>query len=292
MEDDRKVDAFRFLKRRAFKIWPAYYFFLLTAAAFHVRPLRSFFWQNFFNVQNYVPSTLYHTWSLAVEEHFYLLLAAVMALLVFMRWRPVVLFAGCVVTAFSVEACRAALILSHRPFYFYTHTRIDALLMGVTLAILCHFYPERFRTLGRQRVLLSLFILSALIVLYNDADPTRQPHEMTSPFLITIVDYASAALLLLLYRPARRHWMPYRVVARIGVCSYSIYLWHVSVVRPVDFIVGRVPASSAAIVSTFLPYFFAIAMGVAATKLIDLPFLRLRERMVPSLVPEPPIPVA
>jgi peptidoglycan/LPS O-acetylase OafA/YrhL len=286
------VDGFRFLKRRAFKIWPAYYFFLMTAAAFHVRPLRSFFWQNLINVQNYIPSSLSHTWSLAVEEHFYLSLAAVVALFAFMRWRPIVLLAGCVVTAFGVEACRAALIFSHRPFYFYTHTRIDALIMGVMLAILYHFYPEQFRMLARQRILLSLFVASAMVVLYNETDPTRQPHEMTSPFLITIVDYASAALLLLLYRPARRHWMPYRVVARIGVCSYGIYLWHVSVARPVDFVVGHLPASLAAVVSTFLPYVLAIALGVAATKLIDLPFLRLRERLVPSVVPEPPIPVA
>ena len=85
--------------------------------------------------------------------------------------------------------------------------------------------------------------------------------------------------------------MPYRVVARIGVCSYGIYLWHVSVARPVDFVVEHLPASMAAIVSTFLPYFFAIALGVATTKLIDVPFLRLRERLVPPLVPEPPIPV-
>lgn len=287
-----KVDALRFLKRRAFKIWPAYYAFLLTAAAFHVRPLRSFFWQNLINVQNYVPSTLYHTWSLAVEEHFYLSLAAIMGLFVFMRWRPVTLLAGCVVTVFCVEACRAALILSHRPFYFYTHTRIDALIMGVMLAILCHFYPEQFRMLGRQRLLLSLLVVSTLVVLYMDTDPTLPPHEMTSPFLITLVDYGSAALLLLLYHPTGRHGIPYRAVARIGVCSYGIYLWHVSVGRPVDFVVGHVPVPLAAVVSTFLPYFLAIALGTAATKLIDLPFLRLRERLVPSLIPEPPIPVA
>jgi peptidoglycan/LPS O-acetylase OafA/YrhL len=42
------VDAIRFLKRRAFRIWPAYYLFLFVAAIAHVRPLRSFFWQNVF----------------------------------------------------------------------------------------------------------------------------------------------------------------------------------------------------------------------------------------------------
>jgi peptidoglycan/LPS O-acetylase OafA/YrhL len=287
-----KIDSFRFLKRRAFKIWPAYYLFLLTAAAFHVRPLKSFFWQNLANIQNYVPSSLYHTWSLAVEEHFYLSLAAVMALFVMMRWRPFTLFAGCIVTALCVEALRAALILSHRQFFFYTHTRIDALIMGVMLAILRHFYPERFHMLQRQRILLCLLVAWAVVVLYLDTDATRAPQQMTSPFLITIVDYASAALLLLLYHPGTKHWMPYRVVARIGVFSYGIYLWHVSVERPVDFVVGRLPGPLAAVASTFLPYLLAIALGVFATKAVELPFLRLRERLVPATIPEPPVPVA
>jgi peptidoglycan/LPS O-acetylase OafA/YrhL len=286
-----RVDALRFLKRRAFKIWPAYYFFLMTATAFHVRPLREFFWQNLLNVQNYIPSSLSHTWSLAVEEHFYLSLAAVMALLVFMRWRPATLIAVCFATAFSVEALRAALIISHRPFYFYTHTRIDALLMGVMLAVLRHFYPERFHYLGKQRWFLVLLVALAAVFLYLETNPAQAPHEMTSPFLITTVDYASAALLLLLYRPGGKHWALYRVIARIGVCSYGIYLWHVSVERPVDFVVEHLPASMAAIASTLLPYLFAIALGVATTKAIDLPFLRLRDRIVPATIQEPPVPV-
>jgi hypothetical protein len=45
------------------------------------------------------------------------------------------------------------------------------------------------------------------------------------------------------------------------------------------------------VVSTLLPFALAIPLGIAATKLIELPFLRLRERMVPPPTPEPHIPV-
>ncbi len=287
-----RIDAWRFLKRRAFKIWPAYYFFLVTATAFHVRPLREFFWQNLLNVQNYFPSSLSHTWSLAVEEHFYIALAAVMGLFAFIRWRPATLFAGCFVTAVSVEALRAMLIIFHRPFYFYTHTRIDALLIGVMLAVLRHFYPERFHGLGRRRWLLILLVAMAAVALYAETDPARAPHEMTSPFLITIVDYGSAALLLLLYRPRTSHSVLYRIVARVGVYSYGIYLWHVSVERPVEFIAGHAPAFAGEVVSTILPYVFAIALGVATTRAIELPFMRLRDRILPPANYEPPVPVA
>jgi peptidoglycan/LPS O-acetylase OafA/YrhL len=287
-----KVDAFRFLKRRAFKIWPAYYSFLLVAAIVHVRPLKSFLWQNLLNIQNYIPTTLSHTWSLAVEEHFYLSLAALMALVSIKRWRPSTLLIGCVAAALVVETLRAALILAHHEFFFYTHARIDALLIGVSLAILRYFYPEWFAMLLRQRILLCLIVAAALVALYFNTNLTVEPQWMTSPYLITVVDYASAALLLLLYTPGKKHRMPYRCVARIGIFSYGIYLWHVSVVRVVDWVVQHAPRAIAPITSTILPYLLAIPLGIVATKLVELPFLRLRERVVPAAIPEPQIPVS
>jgi peptidoglycan/LPS O-acetylase OafA/YrhL len=110
--------------------------------------------------------------------------------------------------------------------------------------------------------------------------------------LLTFVDYASAALLLLLYRPARIHGRLYRLVARIGVFSYGIYLWHVSVERPVNWVVAHVPHTLHAVTSTFLPYALAIPLGILTTRLVEWPSLRLRERMAPARTPEAQIPVA
>src|SRR5262249_32608758 len=69
----------RFLVRRMFKLWPSYYlyliFLLLVAARGGLDPriLLPFF----VHVQNYhdgIIAIAPHTWSLAVEEHFYVLL--------------------------------------------------------------------------------------------------------------------------------------------------------------------------------------------------------------------------
>jgi peptidoglycan/LPS O-acetylase OafA/YrhL len=286
------VDPLRFLQRRAFKIWPAYYAFLLVAAIIHVRPLNSFFWQNLLSIQNYFPTSLAHTWSLAVEEHFYLALAATVALWTARRWQPVTLLTACLLMAILVEALRAILLMHGKPVYFYTHTRIDALLLGVGLAATRTFWPETFKTLQRQRGLLLLVLALGLWRLYVDRDAYPEPDALTSPFLITFVDYASAALLLLLYRPGSVHGLPYRLIARIGVFSYGIYLWHISVERPVDWAVAHVPHAFSAVTSTLLPYALAIPLGILMTKLVELPFMRLRERVVPSTIPEPQISVA
>ena len=281
------VDVWRFLKRRAFKIWPSYYLLILTAAVLHVRPLRSFLWQNAFNVQNYFPSTLAHTWSLAVEEHFYLGAAALIGLWSARRWSHRTLLCVCVCLAWSVEAARAHAALQHRHYYYFTHMRIDALLLGVLLATLQQFEPALFHRLREARLPLSLMVAAACVRLGYSAE------YRYSPFLVTIVDYGCAAALLLLSRPSgSARSLPYRAVARLGIFSYGIYLWHVSVLRPVDWSVAHVPRAFAAATSTLLPYVAATALGIVMTKAVEIPALRLRERFVPPRTPEPRLPNA
>jgi peptidoglycan/LPS O-acetylase OafA/YrhL len=295
------IEAGRFLKRRAFKIWPSYYLYLAVVAIFHVRPFAEFFWQNFFNVQNYWPTTLSHTWSLAVEEQFYLGLAALMALWTWCKWRPEALLITCLVAAVAVEIERAEMLMHWRVVYPYTHTRIDAMLLGVALAATRTFWPAWFAKLQSLRVLQLALVALALAMLYTASQSDVAPEMIFSPWLITAVDYGSVALLLLLYKPrgatamgnepSREHGWLYRRVARLGVFSYGVYLWHISVERPVDWSVEHSPRALAPAVSLVLPYLMAVVLGVIATKAIELPMLRLRERLVPSRVPEAQIPM-
>ncbi len=73
-EWDRKgaIDAKRFLIRRGLKIWPQYYVFLLVMLLTRHRTVHQLL-GNLLNIQNYLGGVA-HTWSLAVEEHAYLLL--------------------------------------------------------------------------------------------------------------------------------------------------------------------------------------------------------------------------
>lgn len=75
----------RFLARRGFKIYPAFYvmilFTLAVGSLFDQRlPLRDVLAELSFT-QNYFGGLWDHTWSLAVEEHFYIGIAALFALL-------------------------------------------------------------------------------------------------------------------------------------------------------------------------------------------------------------------
>ena len=138
-----------FYLRRVFRILPAAIFYLLVIAilaALHVIPVfpvdwfaSLFFFRNYamlFEYLNHSPLPLHwytgHFWSLSMEEHFYLVLPAV--LVVFKRTRRWVL-AG---MAVSVALWRMVLThVIHRDyqFNFRTDTHVDALLIPAMIAL-------------------------------------------------------------------------------------------------------------------------------------------------------------
>ncbi len=79
------VDLRRFFFRRGFKIYPSFWLLVLvTAIQAYLKtgrvPIVSLVTELLF-IQNYIPGLWEHTWSLAVEEHFYLILIGVFFLL-------------------------------------------------------------------------------------------------------------------------------------------------------------------------------------------------------------------
>jgi peptidoglycan/LPS O-acetylase OafA/YrhL len=151
----------RFYARRGFKIYPAFYAFLALYALLHAvagdRPLSAGAWlsEGLF-LQSYVPGVWGHTWSLAVEEHFYLVLPIV---LIALRLRPgearrnlmKVSLAGAVIAVVCL-AVRITQWQRHPVFDLYTHMypshlRIDALFGGVVLACLWQNHREWFLSL-------------------------------------------------------------------------------------------------------------------------------------------------
>jgi peptidoglycan/LPS O-acetylase OafA/YrhL len=139
-----RIDSKRFVIRRAFKIWPQYYFFLFTVVLTGHKKF-NVLWGNFLNIQNYVGG-IAHTWTLAVEEHAYLLLLAMLALAAHKRVSMRNLFIFIAFTALSVVIWRTILLARNVDVFTRTDTRIDGILYGLMLGIMYHYAPEVFRT--------------------------------------------------------------------------------------------------------------------------------------------------
>jgi peptidoglycan/LPS O-acetylase OafA/YrhL len=313
-----RIDVGRFLVRRGLKIYPPYFVFIAyliampAAKAFvgggdpwlTVAEEATRYWPNLLFVQNYVGhNPAGHTWTLAVEEHFYLMLPFVLVgLAAARRLRWLVPMCLVVVPALLLGV-RAISIWAGEPYAVKmaaTHLRLDALLFGVGIRAATQFLPERFEALRRWRVPL----VAAGVVLWLPnlfLDPSL-PIIGTVGLMCTFLG-AGAFLIATYHTHAADFGRSRPVVAAaasllgwIGVYSYAIYLWHVTAIGILEREVGlRVSAIFGTgsqmgwLVSVVLITAGAIIAGVTTARVVEWPVLRLRDRFFPSRSASPSV---
>ena len=252
------IDAPRFLIRRGLKLYPPYLAFIayLIAAPALGALLRGGdawgtataevgrYWPNLVFLQNYLGSPAGHTWTLGVEEHFYL--ALTLALVVLVR-------AGRVRWVLRLALIAAPLCLALRVLASATgdpagvamtgtHLRLDALLFGVALRAAAMYLPERFAAHAGGAFLSS----SAGSSCGRPTWWSRPASAAIRTVGLTATYLGAAAFLLAAYHTHAAdfgRWAPHArktatLVAWVGTYSYTIYLWHVTVLGSSGRVLG------------------------------------------------------
>ena len=277
-----KIDIKRFLIRRGLKIYPSFYLLIAAAAVLsfvkqspQLKTLvifSSIFAQNYYNGTAF--TILAHTWSLAVEEHFYLMLPFILLLLMTFRgsepFRPIP-----VIFVFVALSC-----LAFRCFWLSpgqearaTHMRLDSLFAGVTVGYLYHYEQRLFRKLSTGYSLLLGSILCLPAILLDHRNRLMQTIGLTSLL------FGFSLVLIWSVTRTPRSAIGRKVVggvARIGFYSYSIYLWHTVTA---EFLLSRIALSA---LNFWICLACTVAVGVAMGRLVETPYLALREKIAPS----------
>jgi peptidoglycan/LPS O-acetylase OafA/YrhL len=278
----------RFLLRRAMKIYPAFYVLLVFTVVqtglrrgwHEVAPSRLLAEALF--VQNYWQGLFQQTWSLAVEEHFYLLCAA---LLVALSRRAATAspfrHLPALTLLFGVGCLGARVFTAQRgPFTYLTHLypthlRLDALMFGVCLSYWFHFERARLSAwVGKWRPL--LLGAGLLLVLPPFCVPVEAPVVHTVG--LTSVFVGSGLIVLVAAEREIQPSLLVRFTAFLGASSYSIYLWHAFAQRAAEHLTGRLGFSPES-PQTFAVYLVgSLAGGVLMARLVEVPVLALRDR--------------
>jgi peptidoglycan/LPS O-acetylase OafA/YrhL len=288
-----------FYIRRGFKLYPSFYFLLLATLLYcwisgrGIRPGAAV--AEFAFLQNYFTGLWGHTWSLAVEEHFYILLPLTLVLMARFA-RPGRPFQRIPMLFLAVAvACLVARVAAWRLMEFqYTthfqrsHLRFDSLLFGVLLSYYFNFEPARVsKWTGPRRK--PLFFACFLAILPCLILPNSNPWVYTIGFSLAYMSFGGLLLLTLFDERGnlaanKKSGIAERALAGIGVFSYSIYLWHV----PIAMAFGQFNHWleerhwQANPYGLFVLYLLvSIAFGSAISKLLELPLLRFRDRLVP-----------
>jgi peptidoglycan/LPS O-acetylase OafA/YrhL len=287
-----------FYMRRAFRVLPAYLTVLLFYFAipgFREAPGLSPAWQFLTFTENFRIDYLHdqafsHVWSLCVEEHFYLVLPLLMLLLMrrpsFSKTVAVILGILC----FGI-AIRAYVYLHHvaifprdddafalayvEKIYYPTHTRLDGLLVGVTLATIKTFRPAWWQRVMSHGYLLLIggFALCALAMwLFNDR----------MSFSGAVIGFPLLAIGLgLLIASSIAPSSPLSKVrgfSLVAALAYSTYLTHKEVMHAVhEHWPRRVEGGGWLALIAYFAFSFLAAFVLYMA--IERPFLRLRERI-------------
>jgi len=229
--------------------------------------------------QSAVGGELYHmpVWSLAVEEHFYLLFPAV--LVAFLRGgglrRAAWLFLGVVALTLAWRCVLAVTgWASFGQIYRNTDTRLDAPLFGVLLALAMWLAPASgLAALVRSvpGLLLGALLIGVSVLVRDEAFRMTLRYTLQGLGIALVVGhvvFGGGRLAAL-----ARRVLDNRVLRYIGVLSYSIYLWHLTLLM---FLIHLYPGIGPA---------WAVAIGVASLgcawlsyHLVERPCLGLRRR--------------
>jgi peptidoglycan/LPS O-acetylase OafA/YrhL len=284
------VNIRHFWLRRALRILPPFYLVVLAATllALVLYPpgtvygsamaAELLFYANYwgiYGVNREAPGTGV-VWSLAVEEHFYLLFPWLYIAMQKLRMPRLgqawLLWGLCAL----ILAWRCVLVLvmhsTSTRIYLATDTRIDSILFGCALAVWSNpVLDEPTQPPSLWKYLLLPAALAALLLSLLCPDPV---FRNTWYFSVQ-----GAALTLVFIAAVRFHawslfrWLNFRPVAFIGVLSYSLYLVHQVLLRAVERLWSQSHAWQRAVVALAASMIAAWTIHV----LIETPAARLRK---------------
>ncbi len=271
----------RFYIRRSLRIFPAFYVYWLLVVADAIYRHRLHAWLaplicSFFYVNNYYQglnhypySLVAHSWSLGVEEQFYLLWPGIFLLL---RRRLIPLTRSLAIAIPCFWVMRAAMHF-HGVDEAYINTafetRIDAILAGCLLALVLHTGVVA-PLIARLRRPPAMFVVLALLglSLFKGAH-YGIPYRNVIGFAVEPV--LVALLILQLTSLRGLTWMDARPLSYLGRISYSTYLYQEIVIPALK---DRIPHPFN-LIGCVLAVWITAALSF---ELIEKPFLKLKRR--------------
>ncbi|MET0145723.1 MAG: acyltransferase [Ilumatobacteraceae bacterium] len=294
-EKTDRIGLGHFYLRRVLRILPPFYAVLVLAIVLSellVTPTTtepesvwavSFHWANYYIVEHgergFVPGTGVY-WSLAVEEHFYLLFPLVFILmhrlgLTPRRMAAVMLGLCALVLAWRVNLWMTTDVVD--PFQrlaVATDTRFDSLLFGCVLAVLGNPALDLSRWTEKvwKYVLFPAAAAGLILTFVVDSEAFKQTFRYSVQGICLIPIFVCAVRYPTWWVMRPLNWRP---MAFLGLLSYSLYLCHLIVLAAITEQVPGISRPALAVVG------FAASVGVSwgIYQVIERPCLRLRRRL-------------
>jgi peptidoglycan/LPS O-acetylase OafA/YrhL len=244
--------------------------------------------------------TFTHSWSLCIEEQFYLFIPLIFVLIARSRrpvfWAWLVLLLG-----MGIGPCLRALAyfkhgeasISSGDFYQFIYyssfTRFDELLPGIAVAMVKNFHPQVFNyLLNRANWVFAAGVLGSGCLIY--AFPHFHYQEgLGMDFLLTTLGYSALAICfaLLVFAALAPTTLisKYRVpgAAQLALWSYAIYLIHKPLFKLLMAPLAQLNIDTKAPLGICIIMGLSLVAGWLLFKGVETPFMNIREKYTARL---------
>ncbi|WP_331345276.1 acyltransferase [Cellvibrio sp. UBA7661] len=294
-----------FYARRLLRTLPNYYvvlaLYLLLPALLsptYTAPL----WQFLTFTQNLdmrPMETFTHSWSLCVEEQFYLLFPLMCMLALARGANPVRMWVIIIAGFIAAILIRAYMLNAHGGtqitgkdyyefIYYPSYSRFDELLPGIAIALLKNYHPSRYEKLLRYG---NAFFVAGLAgcgwVFYVFLNLAYTQETGTSTWT-PVIGYSLLAIsfaLLVMAALSPCCWLYRQKIsgaASLALWSYAIYLIHKPLYQLLEDPVKNLGINTDGYLGMGIIVLISIISGWLLFRLVETPFMNLRTRWFPS----------
>ncbi len=282
-----------FLGRRALRIWPLYFAFLIFS--FFADPwvdhrgltlveASSFFffvgnWQAAFH--GHPESIAAPLWSVSIEEQFYVTWPLILSRL--KTTRLVYFTAGLVLFSTVSRLVFYSRGWPHPAIWSSTITRLDAIAAGIWVA--AQFHGRKLPHLPFVPTVIAALLLAISV---EALWPLREQSIGASLFNYPVVAFSSVLLLLTFSATDPATWFGRLLRARLfvlgGKISYGLYVFHMFGIAVANSAARRFFPTGAGLLYSVTALALTVIAAIISYRVLELPFLRLKRRLtvVPS----------
>lgn len=297
------VDFKKFYARRALRLLPALFVFvgfcvlhsiLFRASEESSGSLSDVFVIAFY-LSNWIPINLYslrHTWSLAVEEQFYLFYPVFLLILLsaskrFRISRERIIFVLLFLIA-AIAVYRAVFFAQNgfsMRIYIGSDTRFDSLLVGCLVGLLLSsdLFPAKVWFANLMKIIALgatvAFFYMFLMIKYDDS-------FLYYGGFTGIAFFVGAVIVSLQISPPKvlKFILEWSVLVWVGRLSYGIYLWHKLVYLILDSLLPMISIRFYTMQRIVAPFTFKLVCSLAVAAIsyyaLEKPFLNLKKHFV------------
>jgi len=282
-EKTGKVDVIKFYIRRALRIWPLYFFMILTAPLFTyflaeqspTYVYQFFFMGNFDLIENGLKSiSTNHLWSICIEEHFYLFCPLIIGFIPLKKLPQTlmgIILACIIFRGFFLSSTSDYGMAS----YVHTLSRIDILALGGLFGYL--FYTKKIQfthTVPVRLIMYTIFLLVFLNIDYNESGSFYTDTMKKYLFAIPVAYWIGNFLFnpKALFAAKKPNFLN-----QFGKVSYGMYMFNPVIIFLLTGFFQKLGWQNYFLFLVLVHVLLAITT-IISYRFLELPFLALKEK--------------